>query len=210
MTPPKKRTPRPGQAGTDTRRSGRHPEAIKTVVRLTDAAMDDLENIARRGDPQVVRWALKKCIHLEKNPEAGEPLKGALIGYRKLTIGDRDWRVVWRVFHDDVDEIIIDIAEVWAVGARADAEVYAEMQARAASMGSSSNTVALAEAIERLGKVGAGFSAAAEPRQAATLPSWLREVLIKVVGMAPADVDNIDTETATQLWDRYTRGETTR
>lgn len=39
--------------------------------------------MVRKGDPQVVRWALKKCLLLEKNPEAGEQLRGALIGYRK-------------------------------------------------------------------------------------------------------------------------------
>ena len=65
-------------------RSGRHPEARRVRVRFTDPAFEDLRVMARKGDPQVVRAALKKCLLLERDPEAGEPLKGGLIGYRKL------------------------------------------------------------------------------------------------------------------------------
>lgn len=68
--------PDPGPA----RRSGRHPEARRTVVRFTDPAFADLQRLARKGDPQVVRWALKKCLLPERNPAAGEEPRGGLDG----------------------------------------------------------------------------------------------------------------------------------
>lgn len=62
-------------------------------VRLTDAALEDLDRLAA-SVPQALRWALKKMLLLEESPDAGEPLLGNLIGWRKLTVGDRDWRIV--------------------------------------------------------------------------------------------------------------------
>lgn len=84
----------------------------------------------RKGDLQVVRWALKKCLLLERDPEAGKEIRGGLIGFRKIVVGDRDRRVVWRVPHDETGRTVVDVAEVWAVGARSDAEDYDEVQAR--------------------------------------------------------------------------------
>lgn len=132
------------------RRSGRRPDAQGVVVRLTSAALEDLENFRRKGDPQVIR-ALKKCLLLERNPEAGEALSGPLAGYRKIVVGDRDWRLVWRVTHDDTGAMVVDVAEVWAFGAREDSAVYEEMRQRVATLGDSPHTVPLAEALAELG-----------------------------------------------------------
>src|SRR6478672_12157559 len=95
----------------------KHPDVPGCVVRLTDCAVDDLQALFK-ADPQIVRWALKKMIQLKRDPHAGDPLLGGLIGYRKITVGDRDWRVVWRVEQDDVGAYLIEVAEVWAVGYR--------------------------------------------------------------------------------------------
>jgi mRNA interferase RelE/StbE len=65
------------------------------VVRLTEPAFEDLQTLLRL-DPQIVRWALKKMLLLERDPEAGQALHGVLIGWRKLVVGDRDRRVDWR------------------------------------------------------------------------------------------------------------------
>lgn len=184
-------------------------------MRLTDAAVADLERMVRKGDPQVVRWALKKCLLLERNPEAGEELRGALIGYRELTVGDGAWRIVWRVTHDDAGHPVVDVAEVWALGARSDSEVYAEMRDRVATL-TSPSTLPLKEAIERLGKVAAGLTATsaepgedgeadqgAEPAQLA-VPEWLVQALVKVVGMPRADVDRLSQPEAQRLWSDFT------
>jgi len=206
-----KKSQKSGAAGV--RASGRHPGAERTVVRFTDAALADLELVARKGDPQVVRWALKKCLLLERDPEAGEPLRGALIGYRKLVVGDRDWRIIWRVTHDDAGRPVVDVAEVWALGARSDSEVYAEMNARVASLSATPATVPLAEAIERLGKAAAGITGEnAEPNTgragdnadvAAGLPMWLVQSLVKVAGLPPAEVVQLSEPEALRRWNEY-------
>ncbi|MFQ1001982.1 type II toxin-antitoxin system RelE family toxin [Modestobacter sp. SSW1-42] len=197
------------------RASGRHPAAERTVVRFTDAALGDLELMARKGDPQVVRWAVKKCLLLERDPEAGEPLRGALIGYRKLAVGDRDWRIVWRVTHDDAGRPVVDVAEVWALGARSDSEVHAEMTSRVAALSATPATVPLAQAIERLGKAAAGIHpASAEPatgvepdgpgaQAVLDLPRWLAQSLIKVVGLPPEQVAQLSEAEAHRRWNEF-------
>ena len=152
------------------------------------------------ADPQIVRWALKKMIHLEKNPEAGEPLHGALIGWRKLVVGDRDWRVVWRVTHDEQGAIVVDVAEVWAIGARSDASVYAEMTERARSLPSGPSTLALAEVIERLGRTGSGLSARDEPSSTSELPGWLVDRLVEQAGLPAESVVELTLEQAFDAW----------
>jgi len=70
-----------------------------------------------------VRWALETTLLLERDADAGGPLLVQLVGWRKLTVGARDWRIVWRVTTDGAGVPTITIAEVWAVGARSDAQV---------------------------------------------------------------------------------------
>lgn len=181
------------------REGGRHPHAESVVVRLTEPAFDDLRTLVR-VDPQIVRWALKKMLHLEKNPEAGEPLRGALIGWRKLIVGDRDWRVVWRVLHDEDGKVIVDVAEVWAVGARSDSAVYAEMTERAKNLPKNPSTLALAEVIERLGKTASGLNAQDERTIANPLPDWLVDRLVTQAGLSPESVSELTLEQAFDAW----------
>ena len=185
-----------------TRKSGRHPDAQAVVVRLTDAALSDLQSMHRKGDPQVVRWALKKCLLLEQNPEAGAALRGALIGFRKVVVGDRDWRIVWRVTHDDHGTIVVDVAEVWAFGARNDAQVYSEVESRVAALEGSPHTIPLAEALLALGKIAYGLQAATEPA-VDQLPEWLVHTLVNVVKMPRHEVDRLTPAQAQRVWDAY-------
>lgn len=184
------------------RKSGRHREAEAVVVRLTDSALSDLETIQRKGDPQVVRWALKKCLLLEQDPEAGAPLRGSLAGFRKLVVGDRDWRIVWRVTHDDSGTIVVDVAEVWAFGARSDAEVYSEVQDRVTTLEGSPHTIPLAEALLALGKAAYGLEASTEP-VADAVPDWLVHTLTSVVKMPRQEVNRLTPDQAQQIWDAY-------
>ena len=101
------------------------------MVSLTDPAVADL----RRLDGAPLAWALKNMLLLESDALAGEPLLGSLVGYRKLVVGNRDWRVIWRATTDERGTLTVEIAEVWAVGARSDGDVYAEMERRVASLG---------------------------------------------------------------------------
>jgi mRNA interferase RelE/StbE len=97
-------------------------------VRLLPEAADDV----RALDGSARRLVLKALKKLEQSPELrGAPLgskanaQSDLMGYRKLVVGDRDYRVVYEVRSDG------SVVVVWVVGARADAEVYAQARARA-------------------------------------------------------------------------------
>lgn len=185
------------------RRSGRHPDADRVVVRLIEPAVDDLRALLRL-DPQIVRWAVRKMLLLERDPEAGAELHGMLIGWRKLTVSNRDWRIIWRVTSDESGTLIVDVAGVWAVGARADSEVYEEMRSRVATLPPSPKTVALAEVIERLGKATAGLSATPEPPTMEPVPDWLVKRLTQQVGLAPDTVARMNLQEAVDAWTDWT------
>ncbi|CAN5672942.1 hypothetical protein BH24ACT5_BH24ACT5_03070 [soil metagenome] len=171
-------------------------------------ALTDLEALLKK-DPQIVRWALKKMLLLERSPEAGEPLLGQLVGWRKLIVGDRDWRVVSRVSTDTEGAVTVTIAEVWAVGARTTAEVYAEMNDRVAAAGKSPETLALAEVIQILGRHAQrdDLQPAVEPSRD-VVPGWLRERLLHTAGIDAEAVDAMTGARAMDRWDRFmTTGE---
>jgi mRNA interferase RelE/StbE len=192
------------------RRSGRHPDADRVVVRLIEPAFDDLRALLRL-DPQIVRWAVKKMLLLERNPHAGAELHGMLIGWRKLTVSKRVGAgrgggrgIIWRVTSDGSGTVIVDVAEVWAVGARADSEVYEEMRSRVATLPSAPKTVALAEVIERLGKAAAGLSATPEPATSDPVPEWLINRLTHQVGLAPDTAARMSLQEAVDAWTEWT------
>ncbi len=74
----------------------RAADARTTEVWLTDPAVEDLQRL----DDAPLVWALKKMLLLETDPLAGEPLLGSLIGYRKLVVDNRDWRLIWKASQD--------------------------------------------------------------------------------------------------------------
>jgi mRNA interferase RelE/StbE len=167
-----------------------------TEVTFTDAAIDDL----RRIGPDSVPKVLKKVLILLDSPEAGYPLGGELTGFRKLVVGRNTWRIVYRV----VDEKQIEICEVWAVGARADAEVYAEATARVqAASGQRPEISKLSDVIERLGKLSGGVTAPATPTRE-PVPDWLAQRLVHTVGMTPQDVAALSLEEAVDRWASFT------
>lgn len=103
---------------------------MPSSVRLLPEAADDvraLDGAARK----LVLGALKK---LEESPELrGAPLgskanaQSELTGFRKLVVGNRAYRIIYRV-RDDGSVVV-----VWVVGARADDEVYRIARARVAA-----------------------------------------------------------------------------
>jgi len=184
------------------------PDSPHAYVRLAAPAFEDLKRLLKKG-PQVVRWTLKKMLLLERDPEAGDALLGQLVGWRKLVVGDRDWRIVWRVTTDDAGTVTITIAEVWAVGARTEAEVYEEMSARVAGADRTPSTMALADVIELIGRHVArdDLNAATAPR-ADPVPVWLRDRLVHTTGLRADEVDGMASEQAIQRWELYmTTGE---
>ncbi len=130
---------------------------------------------------------------------------GALVGYRKLVVGNRDWRLVWRVTSDDAGGVTVEIAEVWAAGARRDEDVYREMRDRVAALPDSPTTVALAQVVALLAPE-VGLAAAVEPRSD-PVPDWLRDRLVHSAGLRSDEVDQLAGAEAADRWDRFIRGD---
>ncbi len=112
------------------RKSGRHPEATSVEVRFTKWAVDDLRHL-EKIDPGAIVVVAAKIEMITRNPEVGQPLRGVLVGFRKLAVRNRELRIIWRVTWEDDGAAIVDIAEIWAVGHRRNEEVYRAMNRRA-------------------------------------------------------------------------------
>ena len=174
-----------------------HPQRV-CVVRLTEDAIADLHRLGKK-DPQIVRAVFKKMLLLERSSSAGEPLLGALIGFRKLVVGDRDWRIVWRVTADTDGTPILDISEVWAVGVRSDSEIYEELKARVTRIGDDPTLQPLKDVIMQMGRLYQSVEAAAEPSRESSLPDWLQTALQHQLNLAPEDISNITEQQGQQL-----------
>jgi len=96
---------------------------VTVRVQLLDDALSDLLKLAEGGK---LKAFLKKLIEIEqKGSQAGVPLGKGLTGWRKVTVGDRDWRIVFRVNPDET------VATVCVIGDREDEACYVEAQKRA-------------------------------------------------------------------------------
>lgn len=168
-------------------------------VRLLNEAVDDL----RRIGPSVVPRVLKKLLLLEADPTAGHPLGGDLTGFRKLVAGRNDWRVVYRITAGGV----VEIAEVWAVGARRAGAVYEEAAARLAGLPASPPTEALMDVVISLGKLAGGVQPTPPRRVEAALPEWLVVRLVHTAGLERSLVDQLDLEAALDAWTAYQIGQ---
>ncbi|GIG40946.1 type II toxin-antitoxin system RelE family toxin [Cellulomonas phragmiteti] len=94
-------------------------------VVLTSEAREDLRDFDGAAQKVIIK-ALKK---LEDSPEQrGAPLgsrqSGNLTTFRKLVVGDRDYRIVYRVETDGT------VCVVWVIGRRVDEECYQLAMAR--------------------------------------------------------------------------------
>jgi mRNA interferase RelE/StbE len=107
-------------------------------VELIDEAVGDLAGFAESGK---LKQFFKKLIEIEAHgSKAGESLGRQLVGFRKLTVGNRNWRIVFRV---DADETV---ATVCVVGDREDAACYEEAKRRAAAV-KDADAMSLAESM---------------------------------------------------------------
>jgi mRNA interferase RelE/StbE len=91
-------------------------------VGLIDEAVEDLVRYAASGNLPLF---LKKLIRLEEiGKDAGPPLGRGLTGWRKIVVGDRDWRIIFTMNPDET------VATVWVIGDRNDGECYEDAQRR--------------------------------------------------------------------------------
>jgi mRNA interferase RelE/StbE len=91
-------------------------------VELIDEAVDDLIRYAETGNLPIF---LKKLIYLEDaGKDAGLPLGGGLTGWRKIVVGDRNWRIIFTMNDSET------VATVWVIGDRDDAACYEDARRR--------------------------------------------------------------------------------
>jgi mRNA interferase RelE/StbE len=163
-----------------------------TTITFLPQAVQDLDNL----DRSVVKLVLSKLEILETNPLAGTPLGRELTGFRKLVVGDRTWRIVYRI----VDDNEIEVCEVWAVGPRADSEIYRVVTARLATMTGNPAAVAVAAVVAGLG-LRSTFTPPERPPQPP--PAWLVQSLTRVAGMDERTVLAMDPDEAQAAWEHY-------
>ena len=172
------------------------------LVRLTEDAVSDLYRLHKK-DPQIVRTVLKKMLLLEKSPKAGEPLLGALVGFRKLVAGNRDWRIVWRITEDASGIPILDISEVWAVGARSESEVYKELTSRVARIGDDPELQPLKEVLNQMGRLYGRVETTAEPSAKSTLPEWMVAALKDQLHLSTQEISKLTEQQGQQKLMEY-------
>lgn len=178
-------------------------------VRLTEAAVQDLHRLHRK-DPQILRAVFAKMILLERNTEAGEPLLGALVGFRKLVVGDRHWRIVWRRTTDEAHQPTLEVAEVWAAGARADSEIYEELRQRIASLrrDDDERLASLADVVEEMGRLYADIPVHPEPELRPEIPEWLVQGLKANLHLTDEEIAGLGEDQAKGLLMKHWSGET--
>jgi mRNA interferase RelE/StbE len=168
-------------------------------VRFIEPAIEDLLRLSKKNK-DLLRQVLKKILLIERNPLAGHPLLGGFIGWRKLTVGDRHWRIIWRTFKDESGFVVMEIAEIWAIGARADSKIYKELRDRLDTLPTNQKVQSLREVIAYLGQgvMPLKDSAIREP-----VPPWLALRLLKNLHISQAEIDLMDAESAMSIWENY-------
>jgi mRNA interferase RelE/StbE len=116
---------------------------VSVRVELIDEVIVDLADLAESGN---LRQFFKKLLEIEANgSQAGEPLGRDLVGWRKITVGNRNWRIIFRVDKDET------VATICVIGDREDAACYEEAQRRAQQAKDADATSLAASMIELLG-----------------------------------------------------------
>lgn len=166
-------------------------------VTFTDGALDDL----RRLGPDLAATVLEKVVTLRTDPEAGDPLAGQVTGFRRLTLGWKQQRVVYRL----TDDGTVEICAIWGVGTRSDSEIYAEAAARVATAPSDDPALQrLADVIGVLGRRVPRIDAVwPQESPGEPVPDWLARRLVHKAGVAAEKVAALNLEQAVDLWTQF-------
>lgn len=110
-------------------------------VVLHAAALDDIAELDGSERKAVFKGLLKLRTELEKR---GAPLGSGLTTFRKLVVGDRQIRIVYRV------EANGTVAVIWVVASRVDGQCYDLAMSRLALHGNREIAGALEEFVEEV------------------------------------------------------------
>lgn len=113
-------------------------------IHFIDEAIEDLSGL----DGSALRLVLGKLRILETNAEAGQPLgrrkTGNLTNFRKLVVGNRDYRIVFRIEDNG------DVCVIWVIAARGDDEAYDATISRLEQLGNDPTARKLIDALESM------------------------------------------------------------
>ncbi len=101
---------------------------------------------------------------------------------------------------DERGALTIEVAEVWAVGARSDGEVYAEMNQRVSSLGDSPVRRSLSAILDELGRRAKGLQATPVTVAPSRPEPWLVERLVHTAGLDRDLVLAMTSEQAVDAW----------
>jgi mRNA interferase RelE/StbE len=94
---------------------------------VTEDALADLEKYRESG---VFRQFLAKLVRLEEQGVGvGLPLGDKLTTFRKIVVGDRDWRIIFQANREQTE------ATVWVIGDRGDDRCYTTALRRLEAIG---------------------------------------------------------------------------
>ena len=155
-------------------------------VVFLESAVGDLRALQRK-DPALLRAVLKQVLLVNRDPRAGVALRGPLAGYRKLTVGDRHWRLIWRIATDGV----VEIAEVWGAGAREDQQIYAEIGDRIQTLPDDALRLSLADVLDA---ISAACEVVALDPPMEPMPPWLATALADQVGLTAEQIAGLTPE----------------
>jgi mRNA interferase RelE/StbE len=162
----------------------------------------DILKLTKRHQ-SVLQLILKKIEYLQLNPGAGVRLAGDLSEFKKVTVGNRAWRII---FQEQMIEgtRVIEILEIWGIGSRTDGDVYDEVRARLKSMPPSPMTISLYEILLMLQNP--KFSLA-EPTHASAdpIPEWLATRLKTELGYSDSRLIGMTGAQAMDIWDDRTQ-----
>lgn len=156
---------------------------------------EDLRLIGRQDIPAI----FKKLRLLRENVDAGQPLGDELSTFRKLIVGKKTYRIVYRVA-----DRVVEICEIWAVGHRRNDEVYdrAAVRVRQASK-NQPELVPVAELLERLKEL-EGVEVGMKPDEVKDpVPEWLYEKLVHVAEVPTHEVAAMTGAAAFELWNEW-------
>jgi len=100
---------------------------VPVRVELVEEAVGDLGRYAASGN---LERFLAKLVRLEDTgKDAGLPLGAGLTTWRKIVVGDRNWRIIFQMNPEET------VATIWVIGDRDDAASYQEAAERVRAMG---------------------------------------------------------------------------
>lgn len=162
----------------------------KNELRLIDYAVEDFRRYATKN--KALRQSIfKKLLYIETQPVlAGLPLTGPLNGMRKIVVGDRIWRIVWRVLTSRTPL-------VWGIGKRDHADIYREVERRIKLLGEDPHTVTIAEMLSSLQE---RVKPVVERED---IPREVLEALYHEMELSIQTIETLSAHEAISLYERY-------